>query len=118
MNWACIFIGGGVGSVLRYAAGLCICATAGHWMTFTVNVVGSFVLGLFGGLCDRFGLPETLRLALTVGLCGGFTTFSTFTKESFALVQSGRGGAFAAYALGSVIFGFMAVAIGFALAKN
>ncbi len=116
MNWMCVFVGGGLGSVLRYAAGFCVDTPTCHWTTFVVNVVGSFVLGLLCGWCDRFGWPESVRLALTVGLCGGFTTFSTFTKEAFAFAQTGRWGVFAAYVLGSIVCGFAAVALGFSLA--
>ena len=118
MNFLWVFIGGGVGSVLRYAVGLCIGAAAFPWATLAVNVGGSFAIGLFGGWSERFGWSEAVRLALTVGLCGGFTTFSTFSKESLALAQSGRWGAFAAYALGSFALGLAAVAAGFWMAKN
>lgn len=118
INSFCIFVGGGIGSVLRYAVGLCIGAAAFPWATLAVNVGGSLAIGLFGGWSERFGWPDAVRLALTVGLCGGFTTFSTFSKESLALAQSGRWGAFAACALGSVALGLAAVAAGFWMAKN
>ena len=118
MNFLRVFLGGGIGSVLRYAVGLCISAAAFPWATLTVNVGGSLAIGLFCGWSERFGWPEAVRLALTVGLCGGFTTFSTFSKESLALAQSGRWGALAAYALGSVALGIAAVAMGYLLAKN
>ena len=72
MNFLWVFIGGGIGSVLRYA----------------------------------------------VGLCGGFTTFSTFSKESLALVQSGRWCAVATYAFGSLAIGLAAVALGYLIAKQ
>ena len=113
MNALFVFIGGGIGSVLRYAVGLCLGSAAFPWATFAVNVGGSFAIGLLGGCSERYGWPETVRLALTVGLCGGFTTFSTFSKESLALAQSGRWDAFAAYALGSVALGVAAVAMGY-----
>ena len=118
MNFFLVFIGGGIGSVLRYAVGLCIGAAAFPWATFAVNVSGSFAIGLFGGWSDRFGWSEAVRLALTVGLCGGFTTFSTFSKESLALVQSGRWCTFVAYAIGSFAFGLAAVAAGFWLTRD
>ena len=118
MNFFLVFIGGGVGSVLRYAIGLCIGAATFPWATLAVNVGGSLAIGLFGGWCERFGWPEAVRLALIAGLCGGFTTFSTFSKESLALAQSGRWGALAAYALGSVALGIAAVAAGLWLARN
>ncbi len=118
MKFVLIFLGGGCGSVLRYAAGLLIPASSFPWATMSVNVVGSFLIGLFGGWSARFGWSEGMRLALTVGLCGGFTTFSTFSKESLALAESGRWGMFCAYVLGSVLLGLAAVALGYYLAKH
>lgn len=109
MNALSVFIAGGIGSALRYAIGLCIGPAAFPWATLAVNVFGSFAIGLLGGWSERFGWPEALRLALTVGLCGGFTTFSTFSREAFSLAQSGRWAAFAAYALGSMALGLAAV---------
>ena len=118
MNALVVFIGGGAGSVLRYAVGLCIGTAAFPWATLAVNICGSLAIGLFGGLSERFGWPEAVRLALMVGLCGGFTTFSTFSKESLALAQSGRWSAFAAYTLGSAALGIAAVALGYLIAKQ
>ena len=118
MNFLPVFVGGGIGSVLRYAIGLCIGTAAFPWATLAVNVGGSLAIGLFGGWSERFGWPDAVRLALTVGLCGGFTTFSTFSKESLSLAQSGRWVAFAAYTRGSVALGLAAVAAGFWFAKN
>jgi len=118
MNFLWVFIGGGVGSVLRYAIGLCIGAATFPWATLAVNVGGSLAIGIFGGWGERFGWSEAVRLALTVGLCGGFTTFSTFSKESLALVQSGRWCTFAAYAIGSVAIGLAAVTLGYLIAKQ
>lgn len=118
MNFFLVFIGGGVGSVLRYAIGLCIGAATFPWATLAVNVGGSLAIGIFGGWGERFGWSEAVRLALTVGLCGGFTTFSTFSKESLALVQSGRYCTFAAYAFGSVAVGIAAVALGYWITRH
>ena len=117
MNALLVFLGGGVGSVLRYLVGMCIGSAAFPWATFAVNAVGSFAIGLFGGWAARFGWGEALRLSLIVGLCGGFTTFSTFSKESLALIEGGSYGLFALYAAGSVALGIAAAALGFWLAK-
>ena len=118
MNFLLVFIGGGFGSVLRYAIGLCIGTAASPWATLAVNVAGSFAIGLLGGWSERFGWSEAIGLALTAGFCGGFTTFSTFSKESLALVQSGRYCTFAAYAIGSVAIGLAAVTLGYLIAKQ
>ena len=117
MNALMVFLGGGAGSVLRYLVGLWIGSAAFPWATFVVNAVGSLAIGLFGGWAARFGWSEALRLSLTVGLCGGFTTFSTFSKDSLALIESGSYGLFALYAAGSVALGIAATALGFWLAK-
>ena len=118
MNALFIFLGGGAGSVLRYLVGMWIDSTAFPWATFAVNAVGSLAIGLFGGWAARFGWSEALRLSLTTGLCGGFTTFSTFSKESIALAESGRWSAFAAYAFGSIAIGIAAVALGYWAARH
>ena len=118
MNALFVFLGGGTGSALRYLVGMWIDSTAFPWATFAVNAVGSLAIGLFGGWAARFGWSEALRLSLTTGLCGGFTTFSTFSKESIALAESGRWSAFAAYAFGSVAVGIAAVALGYWTARH
>ena len=118
MNFLWVFLGGGVGSVLRYAIGLCIGAAAFPWATFAVNAVGSLAIGLFGGWASRFGWSESVRLALMVGLCGGFTTFSTFSKESLALAEAGRWCAFTAYTFGGLAIGLAAVTLGYLIAKQ
>ena len=118
MNVLIVFLGGGTGSVLRYLVGLLIGSAAFPWATLTVNVIGSLAIGLFGGWASRFGWGEALRLSLVIGLCGGFTTFSTFSKESLALAESGRWCAFAAYAIGSVAVGIAAVALGYWITRH
>ena len=118
MNALFIFLGGGAGSVLRYLVGMWIDSTAFPWATFAVNAVGCLAIGLFGGWAARLGWSEALRLSLTTGLCGGFTTFSTFSKESIALAESGRWSAFAAYAFGSIAIGIAAVALGYWAARH
>ena len=117
MNALLVFLGGGTGSVLRYLMGMWIGSAAFPWATLVVNAVGSFAIGLLGGWASRFGWGETLRLSLTVGLCGGFTTFSTFSKESLALIEGGRYGLFALYVVGSVALGIIAAALGFWMVK-
>ena len=117
MNVLYVFLGGGAGSVLRYLVGLWIGPAAFPWATFAVNALGSLAIGLFGGWAARFGWGEALRFSLTVGLCGGFTTFSTFSRDSLALMEAGSYGLFALYAAGSVALGVAATALGFWLAK-
>ena len=113
-----VFLGGGIGCVLRYCAGLVITSTMFPHATFAVNAVGSLAIGLLGGWASRFGWSEETRLLLTTGLCGGFTTFSTFSKESLAIAEARRWSAFAAYAIGSVAVGIAAVALGYWITRH
>ena len=113
-----VFLGGGTGSVLRYLVGMWISSAAFPWAMLAVNAVGSLAIGLFGGWAARFGWSDEMRLLLTTGLCGGFTTFSTFSKESLALAEAGRWCAFAAYAIGSVAIGIAAVALGYWITRH
>lgn len=115
-------LGGFIGSVLRYLVSR---LTAGVDFaslplgTLTVNVLGCFVLGLLTGLFERTGnLSPELRLLLTTGVCGGFTTFSTFCNEGLALMRGGHAMMAAAYAGTSVAMGVLAAAAGMALGRQ
>jgi CrcB protein len=99
-----LMVGGGVGANLRYWLGVWFrhrgWTDTFPWHTFVINVVGSFVLGVvLVGCKDR---PLWFAL-LGAGLCGGFTTFSTFSAETVQLVEADRIGAAAGYAAGSVL---------------
>ncbi len=110
-----IFLGGGAGSVLRYVIQQLInenLTTNFPWGTFTVNVLGSFLIGLFYALSARLGLSAEIRLLLTTGLCGGFTTFSTFSNDGVLLLKQGHSGTFILYTLASVIIGIIMVWVG------
>jgi CrcB protein len=116
-----IFLGGGVGSALRYAIAGLVQNAAGAsfpWGTLTVNVVGCFVIGLLATWLDVHPLlgPEG-RLFLLVGMLGGFTTFSTFGLETLRLLEASQWGLAAVNALGSVALGLLAVAGGVALGR-
>ena len=117
MNALVVFIGGGLGSLLRYGLSLAIGSRGFPIATLAANVAGCFLIGIFGAAGARFSWSETTRLLLTVGLCGGFTTFSTFSKESLALLEGGSYGLFALYAAGSIAIGIAATALGFWLVK-
>ena len=118
----CIFLGGGTGSVLRYCVQLAlherIVPYNFPWATFTVNIVGSFLRGMFYALSARFNLPTDIRLLLTTGLCGGFTTFSTFSNDSLILLKQGLHGLFLLYVVLSVTLGVAAALLGGALIGN
>ena len=105
--------GGGAGAWLRYAVNRW--ATADFpWHTLGINVVGSFALGLLVvWLKDRPGW----LLLLGTGVCGGFTTFSTFSVETLNLLEKGRAGAAAGYVCGSVAAGLAGAAVAVRLAR-
>lgn len=86
--------------------------------TFWVNIIGCFLIGLFFGLSERGNLSNAeLRMFLTVGFCGGFTTFSTFSNENISLLRDGSFLYFSIYAGLSVFVGLLATFGGNALTK-
>ncbi len=121
MNWLSVIVGSAIGGALRYAVGSIWIrggALGFPWGTFVVNVTGSFALGF---LARYFAPPHASHatfLLLTVGLCGGYTTFSTFTLDTFTLIQGGAIGRAFAYVLASVVLSYLALIAGYTLAKN
>ncbi len=105
-------LGGGLGSMTRYLVTRAMASGAGvPWATFTVNIVGSLILGIVTGLLVNDD-NETVRLALMVGFLGGFTTFSTLAVETVALVRDGAmSHAFVNVAL-SLVAGLVAAIVG------
>jgi fluoride exporter len=99
--------GGAIGSVARYLVGIGSGKMFGvnfPWGTLIINVTGSFLIGLFVGLfATKWDLPQAVRIFLIVGLCGGYTTFSTFSLDSFYLMERGEAVAAGAYMIGSVV---------------
>ena len=112
-----IFIGGGVGSMMRYGVQVLlherITAYNFPWATFSVNIVGSFLIGLFYAASARFGLSTEVRLLLTTGLCGGFTTYSTFSNDVLLLLKGGEWLPALTYILLSLLFGVAACLLGY-----
>lgn len=121
LNITAIFIGGGLGAVLRYLAGM-LCSNFLKinfpLATFIVNIAGCFILGfLYFLYIEKVQLPSYVKLALTVGFCGGLTTFSTFSLELFELLNSSQVLNAVLYLLLSVIIGLLAVCFGGYCAK-
>ncbi len=119
-----VFAGGGLGSVLRYGIQLLIhervtAATYSFpWATLTVNIVGSFMIGLFYALSAKLNLSDEVRLFLTAGLCGGFTTFSTFSNDNIMMIRQGDGALCALYIGVSVVAGVIACLLGGACVRS
>lgn len=115
-----VFLGGGLGSVLRYLISITLNRTSHSipWGTFTVNVAGSLLLGLILGISYKSGyLNNNYLLFLASGFCGGFTTFSTFAFENQSLLRNGDLLNFSIYVFGSVILGILAIILGVFLSK-
>lgn len=116
-----LLVGAGsfVGGALRYAVSLLLKYSGGFpWATFAVNLLGCLAIGLLWGLFSRYSnLSQQLVLFLSVGFCGGFTTFSTFSKESLQLIQSSNWMCLAFYLAGSILLGLLLVAAGYHIAK-
>jgi CrcB protein len=108
--------GGALGSLSRYAVDRVIerrVASVFPWSTFTINVTGCLIVGaVVAALVDRHHTPEWLRVGLIMGVLGGYTTFSTFSQESYELLRGGHASVGLVYALGSLVAGVIAVALG------
>ena len=109
-----IFIGGGLGSVARWGASGFIANRVGEtfpWGTLVINVTGSFVIGLFAtatGPEGRWMASSTFRQFFMLGICGGYTTFSSFSLQTLNLAENGqwfRAGANAVLSLGLCLVG-------------
>ena len=116
-----IFLGGGTGSVLRYCVQMAlherIVPYSFPWATFTVNIIGSFLIGLFYTLSARFNLSTEVRMLLTTGLCGGFTTFSTFSNDGLIMIKQEFYSMFILYTLLSIVLGVTAAFAGGAFGR-
>ena len=118
-----VFLGAGIGGALRHGVNVgCarMCGTALPWGTLTVNVLGSLVMGvLTGWLAFRAGegWSQPLRLFLTTGILGGFTTFSAFSLDSVMLWERGQVGLAAAYVGASVILSIAGLVAGLGLIR-
>ena len=118
-----VFAGGATGTLARWSVGVAMPhLTHVSAATFGVNVVGAFVLGaLLGGLArpgPDEGRRRALRLTLGTGFCGGFTTYSALANDTDALLRAGLVGHALAYALGTLVLGLAASALGIAVARR
>ena len=118
-------IGGAAGTNARYWLGQWLKPVAAEWQlpflgTLVINVSGSLVLGVFTGLFEARLRPEhdSLLLLLGVGFCGGYTTFSTFSYETFALIRDGSWWLAVVNVVVSVAGGFVAVALAYGLSAR
>ena len=115
-NFIAVGLGGALGAMLRY--GVTVLGSAIGWTgnlsTYLVNIIGSFIMGLLVGTCPQ----GTWLLLATTGLCGGFTTFSTFSLQSVTLLQQGRWGPAVLYIFGTLVSCILTAWIGCVLAQK
>ena len=121
LNLLAVFLGGGLGAATRYLTGFYMTKVLPVNLpaaTFSVNVTGSFLIGfLYILFIEKTDLSPALKLALTVGFCGGLTTFSTFSIELFEMIKNAQFIQAFVYALLSVIICLLAVTVGVYCAK-
>ena len=114
-------IGSFVGGALRYGISVLmreLCSKGFPWGTLAVNLLGCFTIGAIFALFGKYGSTDNgWCLLLTTGVCGGFTTFSTFANESLQMVQNGNIGSFVGYVATSLIVGLALTALGYWIVK-
>ena len=119
MLYLIVFAGAGVGGALRHGVNVGATRLFGFgfpYGTLIVNIVGSFVMGLFAGYFGfRAGIPQHVRLFLTTGLLGGFTTFSSFSLDTALLIERHAYWLAAAYVAGSFAAGLIALFAGMSI---
>ena len=116
-----VALGSGIGGVLRFGISHLFAhtpPTSFPWGTFTCNLAGCLLLGFFYALAEKYQwLNADVRLMLTVGLCGGFTTFSTFINENYLLGKDHLL-MLAIYTLASLVLGMVALVAGYKIAAS
>ena len=124
MTWLVVAIGSAIGGVSRYGVGLLAARAWGvafPWGTLLINIVGSFVIALFGAMTLANGpmpMSTNMRAFVMIGFCGGFTTFSSFSLQTMALLQAGETVAAALYILASVGLCLAGVFLGYWIATH
>ena len=119
-NLLLVAIGGAIGAGSRYLLGECLQSQLGStfpWGTFAVNVLGSLVIGVILGLSKQQALSPEATLFLTVGVLGGFTTFSAFSYETMRLLAAGSTAASLLNVFGQTLAGLVAVYLGLAVGR-
>jgi fluoride exporter len=122
MTYAIVFAGAGIGGSLRHGVNVAAARMFGlgfPYGTLIVNLLGSLVMGLLAGyFLARTGVPQHVRLFLTTGILGGFTTFSAFSLDAALLIERHAYWTALAYAAGSVVLSIAALFAGLSLFRT
>ena len=113
-----IAVAGAAGALTRYGIATAIGVRSFPWATLAINLTGTFVLGMLLTASIQRGWPENTVIPLSVGFLGAYTTFSTFSYETFTLGRADRFVSAALYVAVSVVGGLLAACAGYVLAKR
>ena len=118
-----VMLGGALGTLARYLIGLAALPISQDlpWGTIIINILGSFIIGFFGTMTlahGRYPVPENLRLFVMIGICGGFTTFSSFSLQTLDLLRAGAPFRAGINIVTSVVLCVLAVAVGHYIASQ
>ena len=105
-------VGGALGAILRYLISMIPMRSDFPILTLVTNVIGAFAIGCIVALAKKYNMPNSVVLLLKTGVCGGFTTFSTFSLEAYNLFESEKIGMGIAYAVLSLALCLAAVQVG------
>jgi CrcB protein len=122
MGYILVFLGGGLGAMVRHGLNLATLRLLGSgfpWATFLINISGSLVMGLVAGwFAFKGDAPQGWRLFLTTGILGGYTTFSAFSLDTALLYERGEVGLAAAYVVGSVALSILGLFAGLWIVRS
>jgi fluoride exporter len=115
-NLLLVGLGGSIGSMARYAVSLLIKSITFPFATLSVNIIGSFIIGLVLAMSIKeAGISDNWKIFVATGICGGFTTFSAFSLENMGLLQSGKITMAVIYIIFSIVLGIVATFLGYGL---
>ena len=122
MGYAIVFLGAGIGGALRHGVNLASAKLFGlefPYGTLIVNIAGSLAMGLLAGyFAYRTGIPQHMRLFLTTGILGGFTTFSAFSLDAALLMERHAYWSAGTYVAGSVFLSLLALFVGLSIFRT
>jgi CrcB protein len=117
MKVALVAVAGAAGALARYGVGVAVGVRSFPWATLGINLTGSFLLGVVITVGTERGWPETTTVPIAVGFLGAYTTFSTFSFETYTLLRTDRAAVAMVYVAASIVGGIVAAALGYVTAR-